>query len=195
MSRGPKWFSDEEKQALREKLCQECEISWRKNGYRKTSINSLTKKVGISTGAFYTLFPSKEDLFLETFSVLINRVKERIRMIIEKDPSKKGAGEALRYLFMVYDNDPVVYGFSSPEYSDMMRKVSKERLAAIRKEGADFIAAMTDLIHIELSVSPEKAREVIGTLLYTVTARNLVTPNYVAAFEFLLDAALDKLFK
>ncbi len=66
MTKGPKGFSDTEKDELRTKLCLECECSWALHGYKKTSIGELTANIGISTGAFYLLYFSKEDLFCET---------------------------------------------------------------------------------------------------------------------------------
>ena len=61
-------LSDADKKAIRKKLEELCEECWIAQGYKKTSIKDLCDKAVISIGTFYTLYPTKEDLFLETIT-------------------------------------------------------------------------------------------------------------------------------
>lgn len=193
MSKGPKWFSDEEKQELREKLCHECELSWRISGYKKTSISELTKSVGVSTGAFYSLFPSKEELFVRTIISLRERIKRQIENIISNKPNKDGVCEAIRYLFSEYNDNPFLYDFSSPDYLALISKLSKERWAEIQKDNIDFLNSVIERSNCKLSVSPLKAHSILATLLYTVSAKDRITGDYFQVFDFLLESAIEKL--
>lgn len=59
-------LSDADKNAIRERLRELCEECWIAQGYKKTSIKSLCSQAAISIGTFYTLYPTKEDLFFKT---------------------------------------------------------------------------------------------------------------------------------
>lgn len=67
-------FSEEDKFQIKEKLKRACEQSWKTNGYKRTSIPYLTKTVGISTGAFYLMYETKEQLFIE----VLEKVQENL---------------------------------------------------------------------------------------------------------------------
>ena len=69
-------LSNEDKEKIREKLKELCEKCWIKQGYKKTNIKSLCDKAEISIGTFYTIYPTKEDLFLETIENIQRRLAE-----------------------------------------------------------------------------------------------------------------------
>ena len=56
----PKGFTDDEKKIITKKLIEECKYSWQRYGYKKTSVDELCKNAGISKGAFYIFFKTKE---------------------------------------------------------------------------------------------------------------------------------------
>lgn len=62
MARG---FTDRERTAIRNDLIDAGRELFGKYGLKKTSIEDLTKTVGIAQGSFYTFFKSKEKLYLE----------------------------------------------------------------------------------------------------------------------------------
>lgn len=56
-------FSEEQKSILEKAIIKESRQLFQTFGYNKTSIQDITKKVGIAQGTFYTFFPSKADLY------------------------------------------------------------------------------------------------------------------------------------
>ena len=60
-------FTDEQNERIRKALIREARCCGITIGMRKTSVEQLTKAVGISKGSFYKFFDSKELLF---FAVL-----------------------------------------------------------------------------------------------------------------------------
>lgn len=67
-----KKFSDKEKEMIQERLLSKAEICWGKYGIKKTSVDELVRMAGISKGAFYLFYPSKELLFSMFLKALIN---------------------------------------------------------------------------------------------------------------------------
>lgn len=77
MARGKKVFSEEDKSLIKSKLKDGCMTFWISPGYKETSIGALCKKAEISTGTFYNLYSSKEELFLKfcmTFKILFMKI-------------------------------------------------------------------------------------------------------------------------
>lgn len=61
----PKAFTDKEKESIREKLLEGGRECIARFGIRKTTVDDLVKIAGISKGAFYLFYPTKEHLFYD----------------------------------------------------------------------------------------------------------------------------------
>lgn len=195
MARGPKGFSDEEKSVLREKLCLECEKKWALFGYKKTSISDLTSAVGISAGAFYLLFPSKEDFFCETLVRVRARLKEQIMAIILTNKSKAGFVEALKWHFQEFERAPFLYDLGSPDFKAFLNKIPKDRIDEMQFDSKSFFFEMVEASGLSIKIDEERAYEVISTLLYTVELEKHAPYDSRWVFEFLLTGVIDDLFQ
>ncbi|PRR81836.1 TetR/AcrR family transcriptional regulator [Clostridium vincentii] len=82
-----KAFTDREKEIIYRKLIEVGSLSIAKSGFKKTSIEDIAKEVGISKGAFYTFFPSKEVFFFKLMEVLEKEVKSEFASVFPKDRS------------------------------------------------------------------------------------------------------------
>lgn len=86
----------------RERILREGKTLLGKQGYFETNIYEITTAAGLSTGAFYTYFPSKEAFYAE----LIHRVGREVRhfISINIDPSLNRLEREVRglWLFIVY---------------------------------------------------------------------------------------------
>ena len=71
-------LSEDDKRAVRERLRGLCEECWIAQEYKRTSIKNLCGQAAISIGTFYTLYPSKEDLFFETIETIQARLAEKV---------------------------------------------------------------------------------------------------------------------
>lgn len=54
-------------------------------GYEQTSVDTIIKEVGLSKGAFYYYFKSKEDLLDELTKDLINHILVEVKRIVARD--------------------------------------------------------------------------------------------------------------
>ena len=77
-------FTEQEKKNIRIKLLEECAKGWSKYGYKKTNIDELCSKSGISKGAFYLFFTSKESLFCETLCLVQDNLYALANEILDK---------------------------------------------------------------------------------------------------------------
>lgn len=195
MPKGPRGFSDTEKNELKTKLCIECERSWALYGYKKTSIGELTAKIGISTGAFYLLYSSKEELFCETLDRVQNRLKDRLQEIVSREGGKIGFIKAMKWHFKEYDNAPFLYDFGTPDFLAFLNKLPKERVEKLEFNSTSFFYDIIALANLTPKVDKEKAYAITNTLLYTVTLKERLLFDHFEVFEFLLNSAIDELFE
>jgi len=187
-------FSEEDIKQLKNNLRKACEYSWRTNGYKMTSIASLTKEVGISTGSFYRLYETKEELFFEVFTMIENKLKEEWNKIIESNQGIDGFKEALKWLFREYTKYPRMYDFNNPDYILFLNKLSKENIKYLKENNENFFSDALDNSGLSLKISKEKAYRVFSTLLFTATMEKDFGYDKYEVFEFLLDNSINKIF-
>ena len=124
-------LSDADKENIRKKLKGLCEECWITQGYKKTSIKSLCEKAGISVGTFYTLYPTKEDLFFETIETIQRRLEEKIFAINRDRRTKDGFSESMKELFKEYDSKPFLYNVNTPDFQSFITKLPEETIKKV----------------------------------------------------------------
>ena len=75
-------------------------------GYEKTTVDEITKKIGVAKGAFYYYFKSKEDVFQACIVQRTNWVIDAIKdiLISKGRTAKERFAEYLGYSFSVFES-------------------------------------------------------------------------------------------
>ena len=127
-------FTDTEKRRIRERLFEVGRESFARYGLKKTSLEDLTRPVGIAKSSFYSFFDSKEALYMEILMAMRQEVKARIvGASFEADEDARGA--IVRFLRAVVDeleSNPLTRRLvAHPEELQMLaRKVAPEQMEA-----------------------------------------------------------------
>lgn len=190
-------LSDADKENIRKKLKGLCEECWISQGYKKTSIKSLCEKAGISVGTFYTLYPTKEDLFFETIETIQRRLKEKIFAINRDRRTKDGFAESMKELFKEYDSKPFLYNVNTPDFQSFITKLPEETIKKVKFDSFDFFRQAVHAASLELKMEESKAYGILSALLSTINAKETlsVTCDYFAVFEFMVDSLVADIFK
>lgn len=77
-------FTDEEKEVIYDKLINIGKDEIGKQGAKKTSIQQITKRAGVSKGTFYSFFESKEEFFFKVLDIVEDEIKSSMVSIIPK---------------------------------------------------------------------------------------------------------------
>jgi AcrR family transcriptional regulator len=126
----PKAFTEEEKEWIRERLLQEGEKQFSAYGLRKTNIEELADAAGISKGAFYIFFESKEALFMD----VIERAEEHFRREMLASIELPGPSPRARLLvvfkkgFSLLKTMPLLQFLTGSDYDRLFRRVPAERV-------------------------------------------------------------------
>jgi AcrR family transcriptional regulator len=83
----PRRFTSNQITSIRQKIITAAMQKITQTGVRKTTVEDLTAAAGISTGAFYKFYSSKEALFFEVYEILEQQIKDDFLAIVDRLPS------------------------------------------------------------------------------------------------------------
>lgn len=124
----PKWFSDEEKEKIRIQLLEQGEKQFSRFGFKKTNVNEIAAAVGISKGAFYRFYESKELLFVDIIEQIEIRGRKEILTAIDlPGPSPRGRLFRLfKKAFELFAEFPILQVLSGTDFDILLRGVPVE---------------------------------------------------------------------
>lgn len=149
----PRAFNAKEEKQIRERLRTEGRKLFAAQGVLKTSIEQITKNVGISKGSFYKFYSSKEILFFELLETSQNIIRAPL-FKIEQLPEEKTRAKFEFLLHQLFNNlcgDQLLQIMSSEsEFMVISRKVPDEILSAHQKDDQAFLDNMTKVWNTKL---------------------------------------------
>lgn len=81
------------------------------HGYKNVSVEDLVQKAGLSTGSFYTYFPSKKDFYIAILNSIENRGKAEADRVVSKLTSPMNQLKALyHFTTLGLKNSPILKG-------------------------------------------------------------------------------------
>lgn len=137
----PKGFTGREKELIRARLVErgrECLATY---GIRRTSVEDLTGAAGISKGAFYLFFDSKEQLFFE----IIGQFEDEYHAALLGERPQTGESHRAfvrRFLskaFSLWRSSLLFTHFDRAEYEHLLRKLPEEQFQAGLQRDEAFI--------------------------------------------------------
>lgn len=188
-------FTEQEKHNIQSKLIAECEKSWAKFGYKKTSIDELCVKAGISKGAFYAFFESKEALFCDTLRLVQDRLYIYANQIMESEPNKHGVTKVLKAIYREYDKNPFIYDTHSMDFIGFTNKLNEQQLGQIseysEKSGKEFFKKP----YLQFAVEEGKGIATLYAALSIISVKENLPHSHLEVFDFMVDSLVDKIFE
>jgi len=190
----PRGFTEAEKNNIREQLMSECEKSWAALGYKKTNIDELCTKVGISKGAFYLFFNSKEHLFCEVSDVIQERQDSIIKTVPEF-PVKEDICRMLKLLYLDYDKTDLLKQVNTPDFHSFLNRAPEEWKERYKQVSNNSIINTVLNPNLKLKISNEKAIGIFNALLAIVTTQDLLGYDHYEIFCTLLDSVINEIYE
>jgi len=189
---SPKAFTEEEKSMVRNKLIEAAKGFLATTGIKKTTVEELSRAAGISKGAFYLFYDSKEILFLDALESIQRKIHDTIISDIKSQENKKdGFVQVIKTMFT--DFRPILNVLSNEEYEVLLRRVPQDRI----NQHIEMDDMSSRLFTEELSgnkVDPEVLSAALRMLMLGMMHQKEVGPHAEQAFDYLLDAVADKIF-
>jgi len=169
----------------RERMLAAARSVFARAGFRGASVEEIASEAGFSTGALYSNFDGKEDLFLELMEREIDEHAREIEEAVRARSSvaERATGGARRWMTMI-EREPEVlllfmefwaYGVRDP---DMRPKVAA-RFAQAREVLTALIADSVRDFDLELDLPAEQLAIAIDALADGIARQKLADPDAV----------------
>ena len=190
-----KSFTEREKENIKRNLQEVCKKSWTQYGCKKTSVDELCKQAGISKGAFYLFFESKEALFCEVLCSVQEQICNAALEVIEKHKDKHGVAEALKLIYREYDKNNFLYDSDSTDFTIFMNKLSEEQAKKIQECNQMRQEIFFSQPYLKFKVDGDMAMSVLYSLIMTIKNKNILPYNHMETFDFMVDHLIDSLYE
>ena len=127
-------YSDEDRKRIRAELVRVGLELMTKQGIQHTTVEQIYKKVGISRTFFYSFFPTKEDLIVETLYLQQPKIIEFAgRLMSDADLSWREAVKRFLYACCYGEKNGIAV-LTVEEQQLIFRRLSKESYAVFREK-------------------------------------------------------------
>lgn len=178
----PRAFSEREKALIRAALQSKGRELFGTYGLRKTNVEQLAKAAGISKGAFYLFYDSKEALFFELLEEFEASYKTAMLEAIAQETL--APHERLKLLLhnalAIFHNTPLFAQFAAEEYEYLSRKLPEERIQTHLQNderfSAEFIAAWQS-VGVRVACSPALVTGLVRALFVLKMHAQDISPS------------------
>lgn len=198
----PKGFSDVQKDKITKALLETGKAFFSQYGIKKTSVSDLTKAVGISQGAFYNFFPSKEMLYYAVLKEEEIKIKTKLMEDVDFN-SEDIKGNLKKLMFWTLDlseNNPFIKQMMSMNELDVvMDGVPKEDTEGHMKEDEDFFMQIISGWQRDerlVNIKPEILVGVFGVIFTLPRNKKVIgEANYKQTIEIVVDSLAEGLLR
>ena len=189
----PKAFTEHEKETIRAQMREKGKKLFEKQGLKKTSVDELSEAVGISKGAFYIFYESKEMLFLEVLEQIEKEIQTNILEFVAnpKANSRKSVADMLKSFLLTWDAYPLLKNFNKSDFDYLVRKVPAERAMQHANNDKEFTNEFIKKIKregIAVKASPRVTGNVIKSLfLISLYRETLGEDAYTETMDVMID--------
>jgi len=192
-----KAFSDTERGLIRTRLEKAAEEFMQTRGIKKTSVDELAAAAGISKGAFYQFFPSKEELF---FAVIMNWHESIDTELMQKLSGLKSPGAAdlvsvIMHFFRMAASSFFPKLIASGEIELLMRKLPPELSARHMETDEEFMSGIVAFFPGLESVSAARYASALRAIFLLLLHRSEIgEAHFDDVLEMLVSGVVARMF-
>ena len=188
-------FTEREKENIKKGLQDACKRSWTQYGYKKTSVDELCREAGISKGAFYLFFESKEALFCEVLCSVQEQIRQVASRAMEEQKDRYGAAKALKLIYREYDKNNFLYNSNTTDFTIFMNRLTEDQIKKIEASNNVNQQLFLDQPYLKLKVDADMAASVIYSLIMNIKNKDIFPCNHTETFDIMVDHLIDSLYE
>ncbi|MEU2617720.1 TetR/AcrR family transcriptional regulator [Streptomyces sp. NPDC007157] len=155
-------------------------------GYHATSISDICGHAGLTRGAFYSNYRSKEDLFLALYDTETDRILAGLERAAHDDTGGEGPAVRVLELLVAHRRDDEQWFLASMEFT-LHAGRNPEVAAELVPHEERFIAGMTQILAGVLhDATPDDCRDIamlVTAMHEGITAQEIIHGAPAAAFR------------
>ncbi|NOK62839.1 MAG: hypothetical protein GFH23_1086674n86 [Chloroflexi bacterium AL-N1] len=195
----PKGFSDHERERIHAQLLVKGQMLFGTFGLKKTSVENITNAVGISKGAFYIFYQSKEELFLN----ILEQFEADFQQSILREVTQQNVHPKQRFRQMLQKalelrkTNLFFSHFGQEEYEALVRKLPEEKIQQMLQNDeifADKLIAAWKNEGIMINSEPKLFANILRALfVINFHETDFDQDVFPEMLEWFLDLTLDRL--
>lgn len=195
----PRGFSEEERETIRRELQETGKQLFSRFGLGKTNVEELTRGAGISKGAFYLFYSSKEELFFDLLEQFEAEVRSSLlsNIALSRAAPREAMKRMLRNVLSIWKRNELFTHFTREEFEHLARKLPPERVQqhfqADNAFAVDFAAAWKER-GVVLQHEPRIVAGLIRSLFFvSLHEADFGDDVYLDVVELLIDMVAERL--
>lgn len=189
-------FTQREREEIERKLLLSAEKCAATIGMKHTTIEQLAADAGISKGAFYKFYASKELLFLAVLERLHTQMYGSAEQVLRQCAAMPPRERTLRALERVFDElrRHSMSTFLQRDLPTLLVRLPQEEIEAHYHSDTEHIQRIIELAHVRLRAPVATVSCVVNVLLTTLMeAGYFDSAEYPRAIQILLQGACEQL--
>lgn len=189
-------FTDYESEKIREALLHEARRCAVTLGMRKTSVEELTRAVGISKGSFYKFYESKELLFFAVLEDIHTEFYEVADKALSENSALPPAERVSRAILSVCErlSDTGVMTFIENDAETLLRRLPDQIKSEHYHDDETHIRALLKKSGLNPKSGTELTAATVRGLILTVSHKDQIGALYPQVLKTLVNGACSELF-
>ncbi|MBI0578622.1 TetR/AcrR family transcriptional regulator [Neobacillus cucumis] len=184
----PPIVSDAHKENRKKEILNSAFVCFAKKGFQEATINDIVEHSGISKGAIYNYFKSKDEIYLELMSNQTVQVYENKKLELSK---KKSAIEKLNSWFDAYlEMDPfleenkahfaihIEFKLHASRNPELLKVLNERRQRYFVREISEIITEGQMAGEIKQNIQPEVYADLFWSVIDGVVSQTIVYKDY-----------------
>jgi len=188
-------FTNEEKEKIHRDLISAAMDMAAKYGMKKTSVDQLAERVGISKGMFYKFYPTKEMLFFEMLEHMHSTVYGRAEEVLQNRldlNEKERLAEAFLVAISIMD-DMGMMDFFESEIQFLLRKIPDDVLKKHYHSDMHHIKELMEISGFRISLPADIVSALVRALMLTISHRTQIGDCYTEVLKILVYSVCDRI--
>jgi AcrR family transcriptional regulator len=193
-----KGFTENEKKVIQDRLLNVAELCWGKYGIKKTTVDEIVRMAGISKGAFYLFYQSKELLFLDVLIRIDKRTKDSmLKALIASKASKESKKQSfingIKQMFLEVQKTPWMLNLQNGDYDLLIQKLPEE---TVKEHLANDESEMSLILNsIDINCDTSFVSSVMKAIFFTQLHKNEIgEEQYEEVIQFFIESLADRIF-
>ena len=188
-------FTTKERESITEALLRAAGRHAALSGMKKTSVDELCAEAGISMGAFYSFYPSKEHLFLTVMERWQEEISRQAEAALRQAGELNGPQRAALMMKTACRamRKKSMERFLREDIPLILRKLPQEDLRNHTLTEDAFVHGILQKTGVRLSIAENVAYAMICMLFHTLLCEERIGPDFDEALERLIDCACQQI--
>lgn len=189
-------FTDNEKIIIVDRLKNAAKECLKSYGVRKTTVEQLTKMAGISKGAFYNFYESKEILFFQVLEAFQKSIgEELIEIFMENQEDKKqGFIESILHMYMKVKNSFIITLVKNDDLEYLMRKLPQQVISRHHSLDDALAGQLFSILGVSISEKIEVASAALRAIFLTLLHEREIGDYYDRVLKVLVTGVANEIF-